>query len=972
MLINGQAVINLTANTTAIEKSSVVKGTRDNYINRLIDFIIWLFDNNHRDLLTRKCSTELSRAHATDQRLPAKKQKKRTNMRGEIKAWIKSLDRKDSSKSPIKLEVIGHCGTCLNYDVIAEYMSTKQKMETVDYQLAADFEKAVRDISAVPNEGDKESGEPPILDEVGDANGEVQVAIRLETSTYEAIRSSIAYIYRESGVTMPEEMNSSLSVYIKGSRRINLLAKQMLGLRLSEGKKHMTKIVYSKIAQILFESDDTQNIFAHLFFVLDWNLMKRAENCVDCKITHIRFEDDCLVFEFAKSKGHQDGEEHVGPWHVYANPLEPHLCPVLALARYLFMYPAILAGKSPLFEGSDQYSRYSKIFAAVVTKHMPELKLLGVKAGELGSHSSRKGVATMVAAGCTASPPIVSICLRAGWVMGGVKDRYLKHERAGDQYVGRCANCSDQNKKEFAITAPYFDYTTIDNLVERNVFKRTVQKWLEDRLVHVDRIEGNVMNLAIQCFASICYHYKFLDSSLHKNSPFRNAAIFKDIPPDIKVCARTAFPWTSTADTPRFTGVPPHIMIMAELEEVKCMLSELKDAMKLDFRTELNNRGVGGSEFHTNRILESITELGHRFSTEINGRREEENTRAVRDMVDTSYAFDDEDEEMDEEGVNITVVDESQEERRVRNTSTVQREDAVMKKRHYTVGVVKDTLTTLPPSFQFPAMTCHQLITNWFVGNASKNVVPFCRLNCRDMLHVKSGGSTRRKMERFMTVVEKYGRDENCWVNRKSEWTAAKVSSLWAAIGRKHIYGKFANHNGSRRMTLAWKTLLNRMIAKGAFKRKREQCKTDAQWEVSIFNRNSTTNVQGIDAMILGGENRRNRRLLDHLSPPGLADDVEASERSSAVTGRGVGAARVGDSVIGAVGSAVTGRGVGAARVGDSVIGADGLGAGDGDGDGDGDNWRDNARIVDVHSIHQILEKYHSDLRHIMLICGRP
>lgn len=102
MLINGhQAVINLTANTTAIEKSSVVKGTRDNYINRLVDFIIWLFDNNHRDLLTQKCSTELSRAHAIDQRLPAKKQKKRTNMRGEIKAWIKSLDQKDSSKSPI-------------------------------------------------------------------------------------------------------------------------------------------------------------------------------------------------------------------------------------------------------------------------------------------------------------------------------------------------------------------------------------------------------------------------------------------------------------------------------------------------------------------------------------------------------------------------------------------------------------------------------------------------------------------------------------------------------------------------------------------------------------------------------------------------------------------------------------------------------------------------------------------------------
>ena len=87
----------------------------------------------------------------------------------------------------------------------------------------------------------------------------------------------------------------------------------------------------------------------------------------------------------------------------------------------------------------------------------------------------------------------------------------------------------------------------------------------------------------------------------------------------------------------------------------------------------MDNRGVGGSEFHTNRILESITQLGHRFSTAINDCREEENTQAVRrDMVDTSYAFDDEDEEIDGEGVNTTFVDESQDKCRVRNECAVQ------------------------------------------------------------------------------------------------------------------------------------------------------------------------------------------------------------------------------------------------------------------------------------------------------------
>ena len=62
--------------------------------------------------------------------------------------------------------------------------------------------------------------------------------------------------------------------------------------------------------------------------------MKWSENCVNMKVAHIRFHEDALVFEFEKSKGMQGGEYHVGPWHVYANSLNPFICPLLALDRY--------------------------------------------------------------------------------------------------------------------------------------------------------------------------------------------------------------------------------------------------------------------------------------------------------------------------------------------------------------------------------------------------------------------------------------------------------------------------------------------------------------------------------------------------------------------------------------------------------------------------------------------------------------
>ena len=80
------------------------------------------------------------------------------------------------------------------------------------------------------------------------------------------------------------------------------------------------------------------------------------------------------------------------------------------------------------------------MFLFLIKYNLEHLKTLGVKEGNLGTHSCRKVFATMVAAGCTLSPPIVSISIRSSWVMGGLKYKYLNCKYAGDQYVGSCAS----------------------------------------------------------------------------------------------------------------------------------------------------------------------------------------------------------------------------------------------------------------------------------------------------------------------------------------------------------------------------------------------------------------------------------------------------------------------------------------------------------------------------------------------------
>lgn len=147
---------------------------------------------------------------------------------------------------------------------------------------------------------------------------------------------------------------------------------------------------------------------------------------------------------------------------MYANPLEPQLCVVLSLARYVFTYPELFLNNAALFQDNAQYSRYSKLFLKLLKATEEELKNMGVEPGDLDTYLCRKGVVTMVVVGCTVSSPIISIYVRVGWSMGGVKDKYLKRENTGDQYIWRYESCLDQLDKTFAVSPPHFDYSNLN------------------------------------------------------------------------------------------------------------------------------------------------------------------------------------------------------------------------------------------------------------------------------------------------------------------------------------------------------------------------------------------------------------------------------------------------------------------------------------------------------------------------------
>ena len=165
------------------------------------------------------------------------------------------------------------------------------------------------------------------------------------------------------------------------------------------------------------------------------------------------------------------------PWHVYANPGHPSICSILALAKYLFSNPSILTGDRKLFPGGNQYSRFMKSFRRALNHLKDDIKSLGVDVALLGSHSARKGAATIAACGYTMSLPMASICLRAGWSMGPVKERYLFYEKAGDQFVGRTVCGLSPLSIEFAVGPPHCNLNTEE---KRKILKDTIEAYVGD------------------------------------------------------------------------------------------------------------------------------------------------------------------------------------------------------------------------------------------------------------------------------------------------------------------------------------------------------------------------------------------------------------------------------------------------------------------------------------------------------------
>ena len=781
------AAADVRAKSTKVEQAIVGDGSKKNYVGNLVRVGVFLFDN-HPEHLVDEHRDKMEEADAQD-KADEKTANARTKLRNYIVHATAAIQAKKDDQPHNSFIKIEDEEDALSYNTILEYFNTKYNVHEVDRSAAESYLKAVHD-------GSDESFEITSDMLVEGEGDKVRVKVYQSYSQYSGIRNAIAYVYTMARVPMP--FQSELCLYLKGAARYIAAAKQHLGLKITEGKDEMKQEVYELIAEHLFKSGKREDILYHLIFLLDWNLMKRAENCMNAKMIHINFIQDHLAFEFAKEKGKQHGDMH-GPWHCFANPKKEHICLLLAFARYIFTFPDVLKEGAPLFEGTNQYARYSTRLHQVFHELKDALNDLGVDWTDLGTHSARKGVGTMVANASTVGPPIVALCLRAGWTLGGVKEKYLFRADGGDMAVGRRAACLDVDEKGFAISPPYFDYSHLDG-DERIETKEKVERFLKAKLPDAENIPANSWNLALQCFASVCFHHKYLSKNLDVKCPFRHTSVFRHLPEEFEELATVKYPWDKTTDTPKFNGIPPHVLHLVKIESLERKIENLEKNLLAGIVSEMEKRGFSDTSFKTSAITDAISALMDKMMTEMKALKDDlKNSRSVpadyviddsAGVVIPGTAMVDEDDFFDNVG-NTNEADgeegdeprESEQRRLQRKRKDRETSNKLVKKRRYRLGHHHGRLNVLPADYTFPSMGPKQLCENWLLGSERDNIPALCMLDSKDVNHLPSGNKQRNKMASIMRVVERMAREKNVWIEKTCDWDDDKVKKMWSAIG---------------------------------------------------------------------------------------------------------------------------------------------------------------------------------------------
>ena len=403
-------------------------------------------------------------------------------------------------------------------------------------------------------------------------------------------QSALVDLFKRHGKTFPETFYANINDVKKGAQRKRAQEKVEGLVPIEEGKAAIPGYLYLALAEAMIRSGE--EVFCHAFAVCSWVLMSRVSNVAELRGAHFSWENDSLIISIIRHKADQEGER-TDPKHCYANPMNPNVCVVTALAIFFAVYGVPKNPRENIFEGKSQEKRFIDALRRILVANpniKAEMDRLNITVEDIASHSFRKGARSYCQGGTTGGPSTPSVLLRGGWALEGIDKKYVRYEAAADQFIGRILAMLSISSSEFAVLHPHFD--VVDDTVLRAVKAcfPGAPKAMEAVLV--------------QCLASLTFHRDFLRRNLVPEHPLFKSVLFTQRIVD-ELAHKVALSFANDTITP--TGIPPHVSIQRELVEVKKIVVEIPTRVRAAIAEEFEQRAVDSGSI-TRNTLEQMLE----------------------------------------------------------------------------------------------------------------------------------------------------------------------------------------------------------------------------------------------------------------------------------------------------------------------------------------------------------------------------
>ncbi len=222
--------------------------------------------------------------------------------------------------------------------------------------------------------------------------------------------------------------------------------------------------------------------------------------------------------------------------------------------------------------------RFTKWLQKFLNTFSDAIEALGLIISEIGSHSFRKGIASILA-NCPGGPGAISIWLRAGWSLGPVQSRYIFQGAGGDQFAGRAATMLDINDVDFAILPPHFDLSD-----PHNKPPLTLQEWESILPGYSEFYPAEFKQALPYLLASLIYHMDFLRATLSRNHPlFQQRVYTSGIEKKLKPLILNGH-FSHPVSRMKATGIPIHVLLNKKLNDLQGSVDILHDSLAAKFQ----------------------------------------------------------------------------------------------------------------------------------------------------------------------------------------------------------------------------------------------------------------------------------------------------------------------------------------------------------------------------------------------------